>query len=46
MAVRVTLPPEQKVVELPAEMVGVEGITLTETVIGEEASEVQPLSIA
>ena len=46
MAVRITLPPEQKVVEPPADIVGVVGRVLTVTEIGADASEVQPLAIA
>jgi hypothetical protein len=43
--VSVTLPPEQKVVALPAEIVGVEGIGLTVTAVAEEAAEEQPLVV-
>jgi hypothetical protein len=42
--VSVTLPPEQKVVALPAEIVGV-ATELTVTVVADEAADEQPLVV-
>jgi hypothetical protein len=42
LLVRVTEPPEQKVVGPEAEMVGVAGTAFTVTVTGAEGAEVQP----
>ena len=43
--VRTTLPPEQKVVGPPAEIVGAAGVGFTVTVTPAEAGEVQPASV-
>ena len=44
LEVRTTLPPAQKVVGPPAEMVGVAGLALTVTTVGAEVA-VQPLPL-
>jgi hypothetical protein len=43
---RMTLPPEQNVVEPEVEIVGVGGVGLTVTTVGVETAEVQPSATA
>ena len=45
LEVKVTEPPEQKVVGPLAEIVGVEGVGLIVTVVAFEAAEVHPLDV-